>query len=88
MTLAAVIGVLLHDPARGTATRLARAALVVVACAVTALVAVGVIGLRWHYFTDAVGGVALGAGTVLALAFIIDLVPMDRLAAVRCLSTR
>jgi membrane-associated phospholipid phosphatase len=88
MTLAAVLGVLLHDPARGTATRLARAALVVVACAVTALVAVGVIGLRWHYFTDAVGGVALGAGTVLALAFLIDLVPMDRLAAVRCLSTR
>jgi hypothetical protein len=31
-------------------------------------------GLRWHYFTDTVGGVALGTGTVLALAFLIDLV--------------
>jgi undecaprenyl-diphosphatase len=52
MTLATVLGVLLHDPARGTATRAVRAALVAAACAVTALVAVGVIGLRWHYFTD------------------------------------
>jgi membrane-associated phospholipid phosphatase len=32
-----------------------------------ALVAAGVIGLRWHYFTDTVGGVALGPGTVLTL---------------------
>jgi membrane-associated phospholipid phosphatase len=75
MTLATVLGVLLHDPARRTATRVVRAASVVVACAVTALVAVGVIGLRWHYFTDTVGGVALGTGTVLALALLIDLVP-------------
>jgi undecaprenyl-diphosphatase len=75
MTLATVLGVLLHDPAQRTATRVARAALVIVACAVTALVAVGVIGLRWHYFTDTVGGVALGTGTVLTLALLIDLAP-------------
>jgi membrane-associated phospholipid phosphatase len=75
MTLATVLGVLLQDPARRTATRVARAALVVAACAVTVLVAVGVIGLRWHYFTDTVGGVALGTGTVLTLAFLIDLAP-------------
>jgi undecaprenyl-diphosphatase len=75
MTLATVLGVLLHDPARRTATRVVRAAFVFVACAVAALVAVGVIGLRWHYFTDTVGGVALGTGTVLALALLIDLVP-------------
>jgi membrane-associated phospholipid phosphatase len=75
MTLATVLGVLLHDPARPTAARVARAALVVVACAVTALMAIGVIGLRWHYFTNTVGGVALGTGTVLSLALLIDLVP-------------
>jgi membrane-associated phospholipid phosphatase len=75
MTVAAVLGVLLHDPARPAGTRVARAALVVVACAVTALVAAGVIGLRWHYFTDTVGGVALGTGTALTLALLIDLVP-------------
>ena len=74
MTLATVLGLLLHDPARRTVTRLARAALVAVACTVTALVAVGVIGLRWHYFTDTVGGVALGTATVLSLAFLIDVV--------------
>jgi membrane-associated phospholipid phosphatase len=59
--------------ARRTATRRARAALVVAACVVTAFVPAGVIGLRWHYFTDTVGGVALGTATVLALAFLIDL---------------
>jgi membrane-associated phospholipid phosphatase len=75
MTLAAVLGVLLHDPARPTAARAARAAPVVIACAVTALVGAGVIGLRWHYFTDTVGGAALGTGTVLTLAFLIDLAP-------------
>jgi membrane-associated phospholipid phosphatase len=75
MTLATVTGILLHDPARRTATRLARVALVIVACVVTALVAAAVIGLRWHYFTDTVGGVALGTGTVLTLALLIDLVP-------------
>ena len=75
MTLATVLGVLLHDPARRTAIRAVRIAFVAAACAVTALVAVGVIGLRWHYFTDAIGGVALGTGTVLALALLIDFVP-------------
>jgi undecaprenyl-diphosphatase len=75
MTLATVLGVLLHDPARRAAVRRIRAALVAAACAITALVAAGVIGLRWHYFTDTVGGIALGTGTVLALAFLIDLVP-------------
>lgn len=72
MTLATVLGVLLHDPAGRTASRVARAALVAAACAVTALVAAGVIGLRWHYFSDTVGGAALGTGTVLVLAFLID----------------
>jgi undecaprenyl-diphosphatase len=75
MTLATVLGVLLHDPGRWATARVIRAAPVVAACAVTAFVAAGVIGLRWHYFTDTVGGVALGTGTVLALAFLIDLIP-------------
>lgn len=76
MALATVLGVLLHDPVRRAGGRVARAALTAAACAVTALVAVGVIGLRWHYFTDTVGGVAVGAGTVLCLALAIDLVPL------------
>lgn len=37
------------------------------------VVAVGVIGLRWHYVTDTIGGAALGAGTVCGLALLLDL---------------
>ncbi len=37
------------------------------------VVAVGVMGLRWHYLTDTVGGAALGTGTACALALILDL---------------
>ncbi len=40
---------------------------------VVVVVAVGVIGLRWHYVTDTIGGVALGTGTACALALILDL---------------
>jgi membrane-associated phospholipid phosphatase len=36
------------------------------------VVAVGVIGVRWHYFTDTVGGAALGTGTVCGLALVLD----------------
>jgi hypothetical protein len=31
-------------------------------------VSVGVVQVGWHYLTDAAGGVALGAGAVLAVA--------------------
>src|SRR5690349_6510239 len=37
------------------------------------VVAVGVMGLRWHYLTDTIGGAALGIGTACALALILDL---------------
>jgi uncharacterized membrane protein len=47
--------------------------LVVVFYLVTLATSVGVIALRWHYFTDTVAGVATGTGTVLALALLIDL---------------
>jgi membrane-associated phospholipid phosphatase len=36
-------------------------------------VAVAVIALRWHFFTDTIGGAALGAGTVCALTLLLDL---------------
>jgi membrane-associated phospholipid phosphatase len=37
------------------------------------VVAIGVMGLHWHYLTDTVGGAALGTGTACALALILDL---------------
>jgi membrane-associated phospholipid phosphatase len=39
-----------------------------------AAVAVGVIGADMHHFADTIGGAAVGAGTVLATAFVFDLV--------------
>ena len=71
--LTATLAVLFLIPPQQARTRAARVTLVIVACAITAGVAVGVIGLRWHYFTDCVAGAALGTGTVLTLALLIDL---------------
>ena len=37
------------------------------------VVAIGLIGLRFHYFTDTVAGAATGIGTVCGLALVLDL---------------
>jgi membrane-associated phospholipid phosphatase len=68
-----MLAVLLLVPPRHRRTQAARVALVAVFCVVTLATAAGVIALRWHYFTDTVAGVAVGTGTVLALALLIDL---------------
>jgi membrane-associated phospholipid phosphatase len=54
-------------------TQAARVALVAVFFLVTLATAVAVMALRWHYFTDTVAGAAVGTGTVLTLALLIDL---------------
>ena len=48
------------------------------ACLLTIVVAIGVIGLRWHYLTDTLAGAAEGIGTVGALALLLDLPPVKR----------
>lgn len=48
------------------------------ACALGIVVALGVMGLEWHYFTDTVGGAALGVGTACGLAFVLDLPAVAR----------
>jgi membrane-associated phospholipid phosphatase len=79
--LAAMITVLAFMPGRpyvrrrpGMLGRLGavRAAVLVAAWALGCVVAVAVIGLRWHYFTDAVAGAAVGTGTVCGLALVLD----------------
>ena len=70
---AAMLAVLLLVPPQRQRTRTARVTLVAVYCVLTAALATAVIALRWHYFTDTVAGVAVGAGTVLALALLLDL---------------
>jgi undecaprenyl-diphosphatase len=54
--------------------RAVRLAAVVTAFAVASAVAAAMVALGFHYFTDAVAGAAVGVGTVLATALVIDLV--------------
>jgi undecaprenyl-diphosphatase len=69
--LATAITVLLSGaPGIPRAVRLATEA---IAFAVAAAVAAAMIALGFHYFTDAVAGAAVGTGTVLASALVLDL---------------
>lgn len=73
VALTATLAVLLLVPPQGRGTRPARVLLVGACCAISLVVVVAVIALRWHYFTDTVAGAAVGVGTVCALALILDL---------------
>ncbi len=55
------------------APRAVRPAAAAIAFAIASAVAVAMIALGFHYFTDAVAGAAVGIGTVLATALVIDL---------------
>jgi membrane-associated phospholipid phosphatase len=80
--LAATVTVLLIPPQAARA----RAPWLLIPAAAYVLggvVAVGVIGLRWHYFTDTVAGAALGIGTVCGLALLLDLPVVRRWLAWR-----
>jgi len=72
VALAATVTVLLLVPPRPAMARVARAAIPAAAYALAVGVAIGLIGLRWHYFTDTVAGAAVGIGTVCGLALILD----------------
>jgi len=48
------------------------------ACVLAGLVAIALIGLQFHYFTDTVAGAALGTGTVWGLALVLDLPVLRR----------
>jgi membrane-associated phospholipid phosphatase len=68
---------LLAAPRPGTAQPL-RILIPAAACVLGAAVAIGVIGLQWHYFTDTVAGAAVGIGTVCGLALGLDLPAVRR----------
>jgi membrane-associated phospholipid phosphatase len=72
VTLAAVT-VLLLIPPQPARTGALRVLIPAAACVLAAVVAVALIGLRWHYFTDTVAGAAVGIGTVCGFALILDL---------------
>jgi membrane-associated phospholipid phosphatase len=50
-----------------------RLALALTAFLIAAAVALGVIGANMHHFSDTVGGAAVGAGTVLLIALVLDI---------------
>jgi membrane-associated phospholipid phosphatase len=59
-------------PPQQARTRPLRLAGLAVLLAITVITVLGVIGLRWHYFTDTIGGAAVAIGTVCALALALD----------------
>lgn len=71
--LTATLALLLLVPPQQARTQAVRVAVVAAACLITVVVVIGLIGLRYHYFTDTVAGAAVGVGTVLGLALLLDL---------------
>ncbi len=72
-TIAATITILFLVPPQAARTRALRVLAAVAAYVVAGVVVIAVMALRWHYFTDTVGGAAVGIGTVCGLALILDL---------------
>ena len=73
ITLAATVTVLLLIPPQPARAGALRVLIPAAACVLGAVVAVALIGLRWHYFTDTVAGAAVAIGTVCGLALLLDL---------------
>jgi membrane-associated phospholipid phosphatase len=71
--LATIVTVLLLASPRPAKARALRVLIPAAAFVLGGVVAIAVIGLRWHYFTDTVAGAAVGIGTVCGLALILDL---------------
>jgi membrane-associated phospholipid phosphatase len=70
--LAVVIVVLLTGPERPPLPGPWRWLLSALVLLLVALTAVSVVALHFHYFTDTIGGVAVGSGIALLTAFVID----------------
>jgi undecaprenyl-diphosphatase len=68
------IAVLLIDPPATKAPASMRVVLTVVAVGFGAMVALALVAIRFHYFTDTIGGAAVGIGVTLALALGLDLI--------------
>lgn len=77
--LAAVAAVLLFDPPARRVPGAVRLLLALLALLAASAVAAAMVARGAHSFTDAVGGAAVGIGTVLACALILDRVTTRRL---------
>ena len=70
--LVTAFAVLLAGPARPRLPAAARMLLALTALLAAGAVAVALVGLHAHYFTDTVGGAAVGTAVVLMIALILD----------------
>jgi undecaprenyl-diphosphatase len=70
--VAAVFAVLMADPIRPRIPAAVRLALTVAVLLAAVAVAVALVVLGQHYFTDTVGGAALGTAVALATALVLD----------------
>ena len=76
-TLAAALALLLAGPFRPRMPGAIRLPLVLTVLAIAGAVAIALVGKHAHYFSDTVGGAAVGTAVVLATAFFLDwLVPV------------
>jgi membrane-associated phospholipid phosphatase len=71
-TLVAVVTVLLVQPPRTRLPGWLRLLLVILAVAVGVTVAICLIAIQFHYFTDTIGGVCVATATVLGIALLLD----------------
>ncbi len=72
VTIAASAAVLFLGPLRPAWPGPLRLAIPAIGCLLAIAVAVGVIGLQWHYVTDTVGGAAVGIAAVCGVALVLD----------------
>jgi membrane-associated phospholipid phosphatase len=70
--LAAVVTILMFCPSRHVLPFAVRLAIALAAMLTACTVAVAVIGLNWHYFSDTLAGAAVGIGTVAGVALVLD----------------
>ena len=73
--LATVAAILFAAPARPRIPALARRLLLFGAFLFAAAVAIAMVGLWYHYFTDVIGGAAVGSGTVVLTALVLTTLP-------------
>jgi membrane-associated phospholipid phosphatase len=70
--LATVVMILMLYPSRHVLSFPVRLAITLAAMLAACAVALSVIGLYWHYFTDTLAGAAVGVGTVVGVSLAID----------------
>jgi membrane-associated phospholipid phosphatase len=70
--LSTALAVVLLSPRSGRPRPAVRIGVVAVAVVVSCLVGMAMVGLEFHYFTDTIGGAAVGIGVVLGIAFLLD----------------